>query len=269
MASIDGAVQDFKKLDQLALGDTVIHRLDPRAKVVVTALFIVAVVSFGKYELSAMLPFFLFPTVMMALGGLPVLSIIRKVVIVIPFALVVGMFNPLFDRAVLFNLGTLPVSGGWLSCASITVRAILTVSAAIILMGVTGFTAICRALEQLGMPQAFAMQLLFLYRYIFVLTEEGRRASRARDLRSFGKSGQGVVPFASLVGHLLLRTWLRAERIHMAMLARGFTGEFHTRQPARFGWAELLFVAGWSALFLFLRLHNGSLLLGSLFTGAR
>ena len=269
MALIDGAVQDFKKLDQLALGDTVVHRLDPRAKVLVTAFFILSVVSFGKYELSAMFPFFAFPVVMMSLGGLPFHSIARKVVIVIPFALVVGMFNPLFDRTVLFHLGPLPVSGGWLSCASITVRAILTVGAAIILMGVTGFTSICRALEQLGMPQVFAMQLLFLYRYIFVLTEEGRRAFRARELRSFGEKGKGIVPFASLVGHLLLRTWLRAERIHMAMLARGFTGEFRTRQPARFGQVELLFVAGWSAIFLFLRLQNGSQLLGGLFTGAR
>jgi cobalt/nickel transport system permease protein len=137
----------------------------------------------------------------------------------------------------------------------------------VILVGVTGFPAICRALERLGMPRVFAMQLLFLYRYIFVLTEEGARASRARELRSFGGRGLGMGAFGSLVGHLLLRTWLRAERIHMAMLARGFTGEFHTRQPSRFGGRELLFLAGWSALFILLRMQNAAELLGSLATG--
>jgi cobalt/nickel transport system permease protein len=267
MRSIGGAVRDFRNLDQLAMGDTALHRLDARAKVLATIVFIVAVVSFEKHELSAMFPFFIFPAVLLAQGGLPAGSIARKVAIVIPFAVVVGMFNPIFDREILVRLGPVGISGGWLSCASITVRSILTVGAAIILVGVTGFTAICRALEQLGMPQAFAMQLLFLYRYIFVLTEEGARATRARELRSFGRKGKGLAPFGSLVGHLLLRTWLRADRIHMAMLARGFTGAFHTRRTTRFGRPELLFLVGWTLFFIILRLQNVSQLLGTLVTG--
>jgi cobalt/nickel transport system permease protein len=68
----------------------------------------------------------------------------------------------------------------------------------------TGFTAVCQALEHLGIPRIFTVQLLFLYRYIFVLTEESDRASRARELRSCGKRGHGIRSFGSLVGHLLL-----------------------------------------------------------------
>ncbi len=267
MASIDGTLLDFKRLDELSSGTTSIHRLDPRAKVLVTLVFIVTVVSFGKYEVTALVPFFIFPAIMIALGGLPARYIVRKIALVLPFAFVVGMLNPLFDREVLVRLGPVGISGGWLSCASITVRAILTIGAAVILLGVTGFPAICRALERLGMPRVFAMQLLFLYRYIFVLTEEGARASRARGLRSFGRKGLGMSTFGSLVGHLLLRTWLRAERIHMAMLARGFTGEFHTRHHSVFGARELLFLAGWSTLFILLRMQNAAELLGSLATG--
>jgi cobalt/nickel transport system permease protein len=267
MASIDGALLDFKRLDRLAAGGTAMHRLDPRAKVLATLVFIVSVVSFGRYELSAMIPFFIFPAVIIGLGDLPAGYLVRKIALLCPFALVVGMFNPIFDRTVLMQLGPLDVTGGWISCASIVVRSALTVSAAIILVAVTGFPAICRAMERLGMPTAFAVQLLFLYRYIFVLTEEGGRASRARELRSFGKKGLGIASYASLLGHLLLRTWQRAERIHMAMLARGFTGAFHTREESRFGAAELLFLLGWSTLFITLRLHNAAQLLGSLVTG--
>ena len=267
VASIDGALFDFKRLDELSSGTTSIHRLDPRAKVLVTLAFIVTVVSFGKYEVTALVPFFIFPALMIALGDLPVRYIVRKIALGLPFAFVVGMLNPLFDREVLVRLGPVGISGGWLSCTSITVRAMLTIGAAVILVGVTGFPAICRALECLGMPRVFAMQLLFLYRYIFVLTDEGMRASRARELRSFGKRGTGISSYGSLVGHLLLRTWLRAERIHMAMLARGFTGEFHTRQAFRFGGSELLYLAGWSMLFILMRTHNVAELLGSLVTG--
>ena len=267
MASIDGALLDFKSLDSLAGGDTALHRLDPRAKVLVTLVFIVTVISFGKYELSAMFPFFIYPAAMVSLGNLPAGFIARKIALLCPFALVVGIFNPIFDREVLVQLGQLAISGGWISFASIAIRATLTVAAALVLVGVTGFSAICRALEKLGMPQVFAVQLLFLYRYIFVLTEEGGRASRARELRSFGKRGLGMRVYGSLLGHLLLRTWLRAERIHMAMLARGFSGEFHTRHEFLFGKRELLFLCGWSAAFIALRFFNASQLLGTFVTG--
>jgi cobalt/nickel transport system permease protein len=258
---------DFKRLDLLATRDSAMHRLDARAKVLVTLVYIVTVVSFGKYELSAMFPFVLYPVVIVALANLPAGYMTRKALVVVPFALVVGMFNPFFDRNVVTMLGPLAISGGWLSCLTIIVRAVLTVGTAATLVAITGFPAICRALEQLGMPQAFAVQLLFLYRYIFVLTEEGRRVARARELRSFGNKRLSMHSYSSLVGHLLLRTWQRAERIHMAMLARGFTGMFHTRQQSRFGKEELLFVAGWVTLFIILRLYNLPLLIGSLITG--
>ncbi len=266
MASIDGALLDFKRLDRLATGDTPIHHLDPRAKVLATLVFIVTVVSFGKYEVTALVPFFLFPVVMIALGNLPVSYIIKKIALLCPFALVVGMFNPIFDREVLVQIGSLGITGGWISFASIVMRSILTVGAAIVLVGVTGFPGVCLALERIGMPRVFAVQLLFLYRYIFVLTDEGSRMERARKLRAFGKKMEPGI-FSSLVGHLLLRTWQRAERIHMAMLARGFTGEFHTRQNMRFGGKEMLFLFGWSTLFIIMRFLNLSQLVGSLVTG--
>jgi cobalt/nickel transport system permease protein len=267
MASIEGALLDFRRLDWLATGETVIHRLDPRAKVLVTLVFIVSVISFGKYELTALVPFCVYPIVMVALGDLPPLYVIKKIMLLCPFVLMVGVFNPVFDREVLVQLGSVGISGGWISFASIVVRSVLTVGVAVVLVAVTGFPAICWAMERLGMPRVFAMQLLFLYRYIFVLTEEGARASRARELRSCGKKGRGTGAFSSLVGHLLLRTWFRAERIHMAMLARGFNGEFHTMHSSRFGGREIVFLAGWSTLFIILRLQNVSQILGSLATG--
>lgn len=269
MASIAGAITEFRQLDLLANGDTGVHRIDARAKVLVTLAFILAVVSFGKYELAALFPFFLYPAVIMALGNLPVRHIAGKILVVLPFALMVGMFNPLFDQTVLIRLGPLGVSGGWLSLASILVRATLTVGAALILVAVTGFPAICHALDQLGMPRIFTVQLLFLHRYLFVLIEEGGRTARARELRAFGKKGLGWRSYGSLLSQLLLRTWLRAERIHLAMLARGFTGEFHPRRTTRFGTRDFLFLAGWSGLFLFFRLVNVSQLLGTIVTGGR
>lgn len=267
MPSIHKAVLDIKRLDLLANGTTSLHRLDARAKVLVTMMFIVTVISFNRYDLAALLPFFIFPAAMIALGNLPPVFIAGKVALLCPFVLIIGVFNPLFDREIIVQLGYFGISGGWISFLSIVVRSILTVSAAMVLVGVTGFTAICQALERMGLPRAFTVQLLFLYRYIFVLAEEGQRTAMARQLRAFGNKGLGIKSFSSMVGHLLLRTWQRAERIHMAMIARGFTGKFHARGKSHFGKAELIFVLGWSALFILMRQLNLADWMGTLVTG--
>lgn len=264
--SLQAAILDLKRFDLFANGSSPLHRLDPRAKVLTTGCFILAVVSFNRYELTPLFPFFIFPIAMVALGGLPALFILRKVALVCPLVLLVAIFNPILDREVVARLGTLDITAGWLSLCSILIKSLLTVGTALVLVGTTGFTAICRALEKLGMPRAFVVQLQFLYRYIFVLAEETKRAAMARQLRACGRKGLGVNSYGNLVGHLLLRTWQRAERVHMAMLARGFRGEFCSRTPFRFGGAETLFVTGWLLLFVLLRLHNLPLFLGSLIT---
>lgn len=263
MASTEDRAANFRLLDQLARADTAIHRLDARAKVVVTLTFIVVVASFDRYTVAALLPFFIFPVVLAALGKLPTAYVARNVAVAIPFALAIGLFNPLFDQRVLFELGSIPISAGWISCASIVVRAVLTLSAALILIGVTGFPAVCEALERLGMPKVLAMQMQFLYRYLFVLIEDARRSARALELRSCSRLPR-LPTVASLIGLLLLRTWQRADRIHMAMLARAYRGDFHSRKAGNFGSSEVAFVAGWMALFALLRVYDASQLLGAL-----
>ena len=62
---------DIGYMDTLAAGDSPLHRLDPRAKILTTFLFLAAVVSFNKYEVSALAPFFLYPVFLVAVGGLP------------------------------------------------------------------------------------------------------------------------------------------------------------------------------------------------------
>ncbi len=254
-------------MDTLAAGGTALHRLDPRGKLLTTLVFIVTVVSFDRYAVSALLPFAAFPLVMTSLGALPSRYIISRILLLAPLAMISGIFNPFFDREVLFSFGSMGVTGGWVSFASILLRVMLTVGGAITLVAVTGFPTICRAAQKLGAPRVFVTQLLFLYRYIFVLAEEGGRVSRGRSLRCCGRRGMGVGSYGSLVGHLLLRTWRRAERIHMAMLARGFTGEFQNLREFRFGGRDLLFVGGWSLLFITFRTWNLPQFLGTLVSG--
>ena len=263
MASIDAIAANLRRLDEFARADTAIHRLDPRAKVVVTLAFVVTVASFDRYTVAALMPFAVFPIALAVLGRLPAGYLAKNVALAIPFALLIGLFNPFFDREVVFHLGSLPVTTGWISCASIVVRALLTLGAALVLVALTGFPAVCAALEGLGMPRVFAAQMQFLHRYLFVLVDDAARSTRALALRSGGNAPRPTT-VASLLGLLLLRTWQRAERIHLAMLARAYQGELHSRETWCFAAAEVAFVIGWVSLFCILRYYDFARLLGTL-----
>jgi cobalt/nickel transport system permease protein len=252
--SFESAYSGIGRLDRLSCRDTAVHRLDPRAKVVATLLFVVAVVSFPKYEVLSLLPFFLFPVLIGALGDIPAGFIARKVVAVSPFAVIVGMFNPLFDQGTVAIAPGVTVSAGWISFASILVKFALTISAALLLIATTSFPGICRGLRRLGFPALFVSQLLFLYRYLFVLMEETMRVVRARDMRSFGTRGTGGRVFIRIVGTLFLRTVERAERIYGAMLARGFRGEVPTMRREALRPSDAVFVLAAVSFFALCRL---------------
>jgi cobalt/nickel transport system permease protein len=266
MPSIESGLYELGQLDALARRDTPVHRLDPRAKVLTTLVFLVCVVSFGKYDVLPMLPFLLFPVVLASEGDLPWPFIARKLLVVAPFAVVIGMFNPLLDRAVIVHLGGIGISGGWVSFVSILLRFGLTTVAALVLIATTGFMGVCMAIERLGAPDVFATQLLFLYRYIFVLGEEAMRMVRARALRSFGRRGTGVRVYGHMLGSLLLRTYDRAQRVYLAMLCRGFDGHVRVRGRLRLQGRDVAFTVLWSAAFVLFRLFDVPLIAGQLLT---
>ncbi len=267
MAKVESSVFDIGHLDALANQATFIHRLDPRVKVLTTVVFIALVVSYGKYEIAGLLPFAVFPAALIAAANLPPAYLARKVLLAAPFALFVAIFNPIFDRAPLAQFGALAVSGGWISFAAIMVKFVLTVSGGLVLVACTGFNAVCAALAKMGVPGGFTLQLLFLYRYIFVLGDEAARMVRARALRSFGGRGMEMRVYVSMVGQLLLRTLDRAQRIHLAMLCRGFDGEIRLLRPLRARAADFVFLIGWCSLFVFLRSRNIPEFIGNVVTG--
>lgn len=267
MSKIDSALLNIGYIDTLSYQDTVIHRLDPRAKLLTTLVFIVTVVSFGKHEISAMLPFIIYPVFLINLGNLPYLYFLKRLLLVSPFVLLIGIFNPLLEREIFVYVGPIGVSGGWISFISIIIRFILSVGAALVLIASTGFIPVCLAAKKLGAPKIFVIQLLFLYRYLFVLIQEALRMARARSLRSFNGKGMGIRAFSSLIGHLLLRTLDRSQRIHIAMLCRGFDGEIRIKHKLKFGLNEIVFTLGFTIFFALARLYNIPQLFGAWITG--
>lgn len=255
-------------IDRLAYKDTFIHNLDPRVKVFVTIIYIITVVSFSKYEVIMLLPFFIFPAVFLTIGDVPFSFVLKRLLIVFPFAFFVGIFNPIFDRTTAFYIFGFPISYGLISFISIILRFLLTISILIILIATTSFSGVCYALKKFRVPELFINQLLFLYRYIFVLVEEAMRMVRAKELRSFNKRGTEIKHFASLIGTLLIKTIERAERVYHAMLSRGFKGNMpYSRGNNKPGIKDTLFTIISIVTIYFFRFHNVSKLLENLIKG--
>jgi len=255
------------RMEELARLDTPVHRLDARAKLLTTLAFLVVVMSFPRHVVSGLVPFACYPLVLISLGRIPVRQIGRKILVAAPFAVVIGLFNPLFDRQPVMTLGTLVITGGWLSCFSILLRFVLTVGAALALVACTGMYRLGSGLVQLGVPRVFVMQLLFLHRYLFVVAEEGGKMVRAVAARSGGTRTVNRCVYGSLVGHLLLRSLDRAERVYRAMVARGFDGQMPQMQRPVWRATDLAFVAGWTAFFVLARAWNLAAELGRAFSG--
>jgi cobalt/nickel transport system permease protein len=265
--TLDEKYYNIGFIDQLSYKNTLIHRLDPRAKLITTLLFLFTVISFSKYEILALLPFFLYPVLLMTIGEIPFMFILKKVILVSPFAVFIGIFNPLLDSGQVLIFNGLTISAGWLSFFSILIKFTLTVSAALLLIATTSFPGVCHALRQLGVPSLFVSQLLFLYRYIFVLTEETIRIVRARNMRSYGKRGKGIKVFVRIIGILFIRTVERAERVYFAMLSRGFKGDMPSLKHFHINAGDLIFTLS-VVVFLFIsRFYPATEILGRFVQG--
>jgi len=254
-----GAISDWVeigRMDNLGRMDTPAHRLDARVKIVVILAFIFVVMSFPRHAISALTPLAFFPASLIVLGRIPPRDIMKKIVVAAPFALVIGMFNPLIDRTPMISFGSVVISSGWISFASIMMRFVLTVSAALALVACTGMYRLCTGLEQLGVPRVFIMQLLFLYRYLFVVADEGITMLRGVQLRCPEMRHLPIRIYGSLTGHLLLRSIDRADRIHRAMVMRGFDGHIRSLRRSKIRIADLIFAAVCMALFLAARKWN-------------
>ncbi len=262
ISKIESTLFNLGYMDLLSYQDTPVHRLDSRIKLIVTLCFLLTVISFDRYEISMLIPFIFYPIYIIASANLPVAYLFKKVLYVSPFALMIGIFNPFFDDKIIITVFGIGITGGWVSFFSIMLRFVLTVTTVLALIGCTGFNNICYAMNRLGAPKVFSIQLMFLYRYIFVLAEETARVVRARNLRSFNGKGKGVKIYGAIAGSLLIRTINRAQRIHYAMICRGFNGDIKIFKSNNPGVADIAFFIIWIFLFIVFRIFNVPELIG-------
>lgn len=210
-------------------GDSMIHRFDPRAKVVVAACFSLVVALCDRF--SATLPALFSALFLVLLAGLPLRKVFLRLLAVNSLILLLWVFLPFtFQGETLFRLGSLSASReGVLYAALITVKANAIIMALISLVATMSVFDLGRAMRRLRVPTKIVHLFLFTYRYIHVIYKEYQRIMTAVKIRGFQPKTDihTYRTYAYLLGMLFIKTYDRAERVRAAMLCRGFSGRFY------------------------------------------
>lgn len=211
-------------LDRYSRGNTVVHRLDARLKLLLAVAFVTSVVTTpGNWwplfvlEASAVWVVYLFAL-------LPWQYLAMRLLAMLPFLLMLAAAVPL-SRG---------LEGGWDLAAVLLVRSLISLTIMITLVATTPFSRLLTALARLRVPQVLISILAFMYRYLFVLVDELDKMRRAKLARTFYPSLWWELRLtANFVGILFIRAFERAERVYAAMCARGWTGTMPSQDGER------------------------------------
>jgi cobalt/nickel transport system permease protein len=224
-------------LDRYRHGTSVVHRLDPRLKLLATLAFVVATTTMPPRAWPGFVLLASLAAGAILAAEIPLLQALKHSTIALPFAGMVALSLP-FTRAgrILWawhplGIGLTLTDEGLILFAAVVVKAWLSVMVSHLLVATTPFPELLRATRVLHAPAVLAATMSFMYRYLFVLVDEAMRLQTAREARSAGP-GRSMLwrarVLGGMIGSLFIRSYERSERIYAAMLARGFTGEIRT-----------------------------------------
>lgn len=197
-------------VDNYAHLNTPIHRLAPKIKIIFLIFFLFLIVATPlKYKLLFSL-YLITILILVFLSQIPLRFIFSRIVQVLPFVTVVAL-SALFKK----EEGTL-----FLSCL---IKAVLALLLVLVATASTSFSQLTQSLKELKVPAVFILLLSFMYRYTFLLEDQLLRAKRAFLSRSIKQRRFfSLKVLSNIIGVLFIRTYERAERVYLAMCARGY-----------------------------------------------
>lgn len=217
-------------------------KLDARAKLASTLVAVVAVSSTPSGAWIALSVFVALTAAWWIASCSSFAAVVSRVAAGVPFILMAALLMWL--------------ANGWEHALTIAVKGTVALVLLALLVITTEVSSLIWAIRKLGAPRAVNMIAAMMLRYVAMLSEEFGRMSRARAARAGGPLA-GIALFqvhGNQTGLLLVRSWERAERIHAAMLSRGFTGTMPEIHQGRFGGRDIAFTATAVICFLATRL---------------
>lgn len=242
-------------------------RIHPAARLFVCVLFILITVSFHKYNMMGLLGMGLYLLITGIWEEISFLKGLKRIRYLLLLIALLGMANLFFDRNVIFHFGSMNITGGMVSMATLFIKGVLTVYAAYFLLMEMGIEGICAALGSFGIPKGGVTVVLLIYRYLILLLKEIQRMSQAYQLRAPGQKGIHIRAWGSFVGLLLLRTMERGRDVYDSMLLRGYHGEYFFREAGSSRISKglsIIYAAVWTMALVALRVFPVFQMAGSL-----
>lgn len=195
------------------------HRLPPLLKIglALAVIFAGVAIPFENWPAFGVLGCVVFTG--HSIASIPLRYLLKRLFIFLPFIGAMAISLPLSQG----------FSHGWELMLTIVCRGTIAFLSSLWLINVMPFAQLLVTLRRLRVPAVFVAILAFMYRYVFVIWDELDRLRTARKARSMGRTSLLFrwKSLAAMLGMLLIRSLTRAERIHGAMVSRGWTGEVH------------------------------------------
>jgi cobalt/nickel transport system permease protein len=235
-------------VDEYSGLDSFMHRLDPRTKLTGSLMFVLAVVLTPPGTWKAYAVYLVALLMLFMLSRLPFKYVLKRSLVVFPFAIMVAVFMPFFkdgQAAASIDIGAWHIAityEGLSILLNVIVKSWLCILCLIILSSTTRFADLLLSLQWLKVPSVFIEITSFMYRYMFVIADQAMRMQMARDSRNFGVTRKNIFKtMGNMIGMLFIRSYERAERIYAAMLSRGYNGQEMVSRPFKFSVPDACF----------------------------
>ena len=219
-------------LDRWSRGTSAVHRRDPRAKIIALLVFLVVLATAHRALPFLALALLLMLSAALRWARLPVAGALARSAVVLPFTAVFAVVSWMAGDA---ERGM-----------ALVIKAYLSALAVLLVVATTPLPSLLNTFEMAGVPRFLLEVVQFLYRYLFVISEEARHmalaaASRGASGRRALWSGLRFRAAAGALAVLFTRSYERAQNVHRAMLARGFEGRFVPLETFRLRPADVAF----------------------------
>lgn len=218
-------------LDRWSRRTSPLHRRDARAKILAALALLISIATTDAGVLPMLAAYGAIVAAGFLAARLPLFQAAARAGVVLPFSLAMALVSW--------------VSGDPARAASVVVKSYLSASTVLLLIATTPLTELLSGAEKLGAPRVVTLVVQFLYRYLFVISEQAQHMLQAARCRSGSRNRGTRRRFQAAAGALAVlfsKSYIRAEGIHNAMLARGFRGRLPAIRAQRFQLADFGFL---------------------------
>lgn len=238
------------EIEEFSSGNSWVHKLDPRVKIVITVVFSAVVALNNNLEVTVIS--MILPVILVICAKLDFGKLMLRLAIVNSFILFLWLFLPFTTPGeTIYSIGPLTIQReGIYQALLITLKSNSIILMVISLLATSQIFSLVHAMSHLWVPDKLVHLFFFCFRYIHVIHEEYHRLINAMKMRGFKpKTNMHTYrAYSYLVGMLLIRSFNRSKRVLQAMNCRGFNGKFyilHHYEMKRYDYA----VAGSSLAF--------------------